>query len=368
MITRRLIKDKSNAARSFLGGVAIWIGIATPVAGETLGAAPPGRSIAYAVTDLKLSVFESEGAKQECPNGVNKIGPREIFKIQFPQDADQKWTQADTQLAREAEIWHPTVGKADDVPFVLAEGKTGLGVNLDDRVDSNDFTSPDGKTCSMNYRTGASIVNSERDFLVGYGQFNRLLIEITDVDSLINDDEVTLTTYRGRDRLLKDAQGGFQSGGTQRVDLRFSRDFIHAAKGKIVDGVLISEPVDILVPQQVAFSSAATTKLRGARFELKLLPDKADGFIGGYLDVESYYQRVNRAWGTHFMSYGQQIQPSVYRALRRLADGFRDPNTGEFTAISGSYSVRMIQVRTIHPPKEVADTAGEAAGSFSSGR
>ena len=355
---------KQHLTAAFAGLV-----LAGASAGTAIGAndvAPPGRAIAYAVHDIKLSVYQTKDMKEECPNGVNTMGPREEFKVLFPQDKGQKWKFTESQLKQEAEVWWPTVGKADDTPFIEAGGKTAIGLDLDGKTKPTDFTSPEGKPCIdnqmfrvigciMNYRDNASVVNSEHMFALGYN-FNRLMIEITDVDSLVNDPDVTVTTYRGQDLILQDARGGFQAGGTERIDMRWGgKDFIHRAKGKIVNGVLTTEPMDIFVPQQVAFSSAAASLWHGARFELKLTSDKAEGLIGGYADVESFYRRFNRAWGTHFSSYGQQVQPAYYRALKRLADGFPDPQTGENTGISGAYSVKMVQVRVIHPGKEVAE-------------
>lgn len=37
--------------------------------------------------------------------------------------------------------------------------------------------------------------------------YDRIMIELTDVDSLTDDDDVMLTTYRGQSSLLADASG-----------------------------------------------------------------------------------------------------------------------------------------------------------------
>ncbi len=357
---------KQNLTATLAGLVLAGVGVSAGAAIGANDAAPPGRSIAYAFHDIKLAVYQTKDMKEECPNGVNTMGPREEFKALFPQDNGQKWKLTESQLKQEAEVWWPNLGKADDTPFIEAGGKIAIGLDLDGKTKPTDFTSPDGRPgidnqmfrvigCIMNYRDNASVVNSEHMFAMGYN-FNRLMIEITDVDGLVNDDDVTVTTYRGRDLVMQDAKGGYQAGGTERIDMRWGgKDFVHHTKGKIVNGVLTTEPMDIFVPQQVAFSSAAASLWHGAKFELKLTPDKAEGLIGGYANVESFYRRFNRAWGTHFSSYGQQVQPAYYRALKRLADGFPDPETGENTGISGAYSVKMVQVRVIHPGKEIAD-------------
>ena len=63
-------------------------------------------------------------------------------------------------------------------------------------------------------------------------RLDRVLMELTNVDSLSNDNDVTVTTYRGRDGLLTDATGnGFMPGGTQRADDRWGKQFVMRFKG-----------------------------------------------------------------------------------------------------------------------------------------
>ncbi len=360
----------STVARVAIAGIvfAAWGCASAAIAASDV--APPGRAIGYVVTTIAPAVYETTDAKVECPNGLNKLGPREQFKILFPEDGSKKWKVIDSQLVRESEVWFPSM-VPDQFPFIEAIGKTAIGLDLDGKVKPTDFTSPEGKPgvdnqlyrvigCLLNYRSGASIRNSEKDFFQNYA-FNRIFIELTDVDSIVNDDDVTITSYRGLDPIMRDAANGFQPGGTERVDARWGKEYIHHAKGKIVDGVLTTGPMDYIIPQQIAYESAASSVTRDARFELKLTPERAEGVIGGYADIDSFYRRTNRGWATHHLSYGQQVSPLVYRALRRNADAYPDPKTGENTAISAAYSVKMVQVRVLHPEKEVADVTGVQA-------
>ena len=354
---------RSTSSRLIAAGVALAMfgGSGAFAAGEDT--APPGRRIAYAFTDIIWSIYESKDAKEECPEGVQALGPREQFKQQFPDDGTKR-KFVDTQLAREAEIWWPNTNP-DRFAYREAGGKHAIGLNLDGKVGANDFTSPDGTPgvdnglfrvigCIMNYRTGGSVLNFDQTFFKKY-PFDRIMIELTDVDSLVNDDDVTITTYRGLDPLLNDATGNyFAPGGTQRLDLRFGKDFIHSAKGKIVNGVLITQPMDINMPRESAIQEMSYEWMRDARFQVKLLPDRAEGIIGGYADIETWYNARNRQWGTHHQAYGQQSMQSIYKVLRKWADGF--PNAkGENTAISSAYSVKLIQVRVLRPDKKVAD-------------
>ena len=350
---------KSLTSLATAGGIALSLlgGGAAMAGNETF--VPENRSIAYAFTTIYWSMYETKDGKEECPNGINEMGPREQFKAMFPEDGTKR-KMVDTQIKREAEVWWPDT-TPDAYPIPPAAGKIAPGLNLDGKVKPTDYTSPDGRPgvdnqifhalgCVKNYRTGGPLFNYE----MAYFKQNapaRMLIEVTDVDSLANDDDVTVTTYRGLDRLVTDATGTtFQPGGTQRVDLRYSKALIRKAKGKIVNGVLVTEPVD----WRWSTSSSTLELMRDARFEIKLTPEMAEGLIGGYADLQTLYDSRNRKWTTHFQAYGQQAQQSTYKALKKFADAYPDPTTGENTAISGAYTVKLVQVRVLHPDKQIS--------------
>src|SRR6185312_5075896 len=86
----------------------------------------------------------------------------------------------------------------------------------------------------------------------------------------------------------------------------------------------------------------------------KLTPTSATGLIGTYADVEHFYRTLVKSWSTHHQSYGQSSSPSIYRALRRLADAYPDPKTGANTAISGALEVKFTQAFIEHPGEKVA--------------
>jgi hypothetical protein len=280
-------------------------------------------------------------------------GPREQFKKLFPDG--KKRTIVEAQLMREGNQWHPSTSP-EPFPFHEAQGKISLGLNLDGKIGPNDFDSPDGEKgiddqmyrvigCIANYRTSGTVYHFENEFMRRYNN-DRMLIELTGVDSLTNDDDVTVTTYRGLDGLLTDATGNaFIPGGTERVDLRWGKEYIGKFKGKIVDGVLITEPIDTLeIPWGVTFETSGYQVFRGLRFKLKLTPKDAQGLMAGYVDVDSFTHHLNTSWSTHHQSYGQLSSPSQYRAMRRLADGYPDPKTGANTAISSAVTVKFTQV------------------------
>ncbi len=321
------------------------------------------RTIGYVLTHRKWAVYTTPGAKQECPHGVND-GEREQFKLLYPDDGTQR-TVLDTQLKWEGETWHPS-RTPEPYPFREVEGKIGTGLNLDGKVGPNDFTSPDGEKGIDNqlYRAIGCLAgyNNSQPYMTFYEEnamrrfaFNRLLIEITDVDDLVNDDDVTVTTYRGLDGLFNDAGGdNYIPGATQHVDARWGKEFIYTFKGRIKDGVLDTQTGDFSVAESIAFDSTGTYVMKDARFHLALMPDTAEGFIGGYSDVWSWYLQLNNGWATHHQNYGQVSSPSLWRSLTKLADGHPDAK-GQNTAISSAMDVKFKQVYIVHPDKPVAD-------------
>jgi hypothetical protein len=138
------------------------------------------------------------------------------------------------------------------------------------------------------------------------------------------------------------------------MDLRWGENYIRETRGRISDGVLHTEPVDLLYPWDV-FWLPSDQYMYKARLALNLGPTAASGLIGGYVDIPTWYLHTVKNWGTHYQSYGNSSLPSIYKAMRRLADAEADPQTGEKRAISGALAVLWTQVNVIPPdPAEYA--------------
>lgn len=325
--------------------------------------APAGRRIAYALTDYAWEVFQTPDGKAECPNGFND-GPREQFAALFPENGAKR-TLIETQLLRENQTWHPDTSP-DVLPFREAIGTVAYGMNLDGKTDADDFTNPEGEKgvdnqlhraigCIGNFRGTAGTLYQFTSKYLQQFVYDRVVLEISEVDSLINDDNVVLTSYRGSEDLMTDATGnGFLAGGSQTVDTRWGKSFVHTFRGKIVDGVLITEPSDFTWPSTAGFEDTSIHEMRAARFRLSLTPERAQGMWAGYVDVDAFHVMHNKGRSTHLLSYGQQSSISLYKALRRLADGYPDPKTGENTAISSAIVAKFVQVHLRHPAQEVS--------------
>jgi len=316
--------------------------------------------IGYVMTERRWAVYETPDGKAECPQGFNS-GPREQFDELFPKG--KVYTEMESRLMREGRTFHLKNSK-DPFPFYEAQGPRSYGVDLDGKTGPNDYQGPEGEPgidnqlyraigCIAAYRMGGVVSFFDTDDMYG-NAYNRWLIELTGVDDMVNDDEVTVTTYRGLNELHRDGTGAaFAPGSTQQIDARWGKSFVSQLKGKIVNGVLTTEPIDLLKwPNSQPGVFSGYYVMRGSRLQLDLTDRAARGLLAGYVDVESFSHQLNTNWATHHQSYGQLSAASLHRALRRLADGYADAKTGVNTAISSAVQLSFVQAYLVHPQQE----------------
>ncbi len=348
--------------------LALTLGAATAAQAAEGESIIKDRRIGYVTTELHWTMYQTPDGKAECPRGLSPNGPREIFKSLFP----NLGPVAETQLAREAIKMYPEDLGGNKFEYIPVTGKIANGLNLDGKVDQDDFTSPTGEKgidnaffhvtgCNSQFRgpEGQLQLFANKQ-IPGFG-FNRILLEITDVDSLSDDQDVTVTIYRGRDPLLLDASGEkVAPGGTQRVDAKYGAKIIQSFKGKIEGGELITEAKDGKWPWQIFPGVPYSLQVRDMRFSMKLTDARADGVIAGYYDNESLYKWLT-SWSTHHLSYGQLEAAEFYWQIKKYADAY--PNAqGQNTAISSAITLNMAQVYIVHPDRAVADAAPAQPG------
>ncbi|MET0279595.1 MAG: hypothetical protein ABW278_00530 [Steroidobacteraceae bacterium] len=350
--------------------LAAVVALSAPVAADGSGGVTNG-TIAYALKSLYWSVYQTPNARDECPDGLNTWGPRETFKALFPQEQGQKWTIVESHLAREIEGWFPGE-KPEKFPYREAGGKVAIGLNLDGTAGPNDFTSPTGEQgidneffrvigCQPNLRLPDGQMAFFNNKYIIDKHYNRTLIELTGVDDLINDPDVTVTMYRGLDPLLRDATGsGIIPGGSQRIDVKFGGRFHHVTKGRIENGVLSTVPADMTFPWTYVNGTPTVVVVRDMRFRLDLSGTGAEGLWAGYVDVDKFYDHMMMAESTHHQAYGQMSPPGFARSLFSHADGHPDPATGKMTTISAALSTTFVQVVIVHPPETTDSKGGQS--------
>jgi hypothetical protein len=353
--------------RRFLGTLAVAIAAcgvsAAAVADSTAPQSVRDGRIGYVLTDLYWSMYQTPDAKQECPKGFND-GPREQYAVLFP-DKGKKRTLVDTQLKLETQTWLPTA-QPDSFEFKQVVGPYSYGLNLDGKVGPNDFANPDGSKgvdnqlyralgCIIGFRGPDGVEFIFENKAIAQAAYNRTMIELSDVNDLTNDPDVTVTIYRGMDRLLTDATGNkVVAGGSQRIDTKWGKQLIQQTKGKIVNGVLTTEPTQKMIIPWMNLGVPTFQLIRDMRFQLKVSPTGAEGLIAGYADVDTWYKQLIRNDSTHHLSNGQISGISLYKALRRLADAYPDAQSGANTAISSSLDAKFTQVFIQHPQGEAA--------------
>lgn len=343
----------------FVAGAAIAEAPGDGGAGDVLDAPRDGR-IGYVLTERRWAVYSEDDLDKTCPNGFNS-GPRDQFDQLFPMDKGQQYTELETRLMREGRQAHASTSE-DPFPFYEAQGHISYGLNLDGVIGPDDLQSPAGEKgidnqvyravgCIDGYRYKGAVWQFDTDDMLDNSS-NRFVIELTDVDDLRNDDDVRVTTYRGLDGLHRDATGELSAGGIQRIDLRWGQPFIYRLQGKIVDGVLTTEPVDdFKLLWSMGNKMGGHQLFQGFRMQIDLNPESAEGLFAGYVDIDRWDHNLNTNWTTHFQAYGHVSQPSLYRAMSRLADGYPDPVTGTNTAISSAVEVSFVQVHVLRPPE-----------------
>ena len=351
------------------------LAIAAGLAGAQAHAADAlqNRTIGFVITDATWAVYQSPDGKEECPQGTNQEGPREAFKSLF----NNQGSVEQTELVRESAVWFPKE-REDQVPFREATGTKAVGLNLDGKQGPKDFVSPDGLKgvdnqlfraigCLDFFRGPTGVLYIFSTKYLRQFDFDRALVELTNVDDLKNDPDVDVAFYRGLDRLMTDASGEkVVPGGSQRIDARFGKKFIAHTKGKIVDGVLTTDPIDVYWPWAIFPRDTASYLFKGARLQVKLTPEGAEGVLGGYADVDNWYESLISSYSTHHLGYGRVSAPGLYRALHRNADAYPDAS-GANTAISFAITVKYAQAYLQHPAAEaqvssLAREAGEGRG------
>jgi hypothetical protein len=125
-------------------------------------------------------------------------------------------------------------------------------------------------------------------------------------------------------------------------------------RGRVVNGVLITDPVDLRIPWnrnaanccEIAYTGEFT--LRAMRLRVKLNPNGGEGDIGGYADLTTWWNWFSRVW-----AQGPAIEtlivspPSMWRALNEQADGYPDAR-GVNTAISMALTTKFVKVLVAH--------------------
>lgn len=221
-------------------------------------------------------------------------------------------------------------------------GTVAAGMNLDGKVSRSDYTGPDGTRgvdnqlwramgCVPTFMDEADPKNAKETLLSAQAP---TAIVVRNLDDIANDPDVTVDIYGVREPIVRDARGKVIRGHTFTPVADRS---LHASfKGRIEDGILTTEPGDLNVQVKEQIVDIHRS-FRGARIRMTFKPDgTVEGGIYGYYSLASlwdyFVQRTQLS--ADFTRYSC---PALHHAFNRLADGYRDPATGRYTAISSAF-------------------------------
>ncbi|MAP96161.1 MAG: hypothetical protein CMK07_14540 [Ponticaulis sp.] len=239
-----------------------------------------------------------------------------------------------------------------DTGLTPVTGTIGEGLDLDGDT-SNGFVSPDGETgidnetyhtlgCWHAYRgpvRGSMTAMSHNDHM-REGAYSILIVVSGKGDDPMNDDNVQVGFYDGRDALVKDARGNIAKDYSFIIAPHAKYETIFDAR--TVNGEVISKtPVEAMWMQDHGY----TTELELLRAQLRFSMND-DGTLTGYLAGYRPWYPLYMAWvharGTVMEAITWVELPSVWYALKRNADYSPDGADGERTHIS--YAMRITAI------------------------
>jgi len=363
-----------NRSRSYgrhlamsLAGLAFASMAATPASAETRG---------YVVSWFGVSTYF--GGDSDCPDGLNPMSTefykRELLRLGYseadatkllkdfpgtPGQADGEYINIMIHRGANKQNTYANPTSVPDPGLKTVKGKFAYGFNLDGKEDSPiSFADPDtGEKGIKNqfYRTigcirsfrapppaHPTLAQAQWDIL--RDEMPAWLIEVSGITDPQNSDNVQVEIFRATRHASRDTSGAIRADMTFKVDPDpRSHNVLH---GKIKDGVLTTEAADIrivadpfLIPEY---------SWHQARLKLKMGADGSlKGILGGYHDWYAlYWSYASSGWvEEHSASVDM---PALYYAMKRNADAYPDPKTGENKEISTAYEVEAVPAYVIH--------------------
>ena len=379
-------------AAALLAGMA-----AAPVAPPSPPAAqlpppPANGEMGFVLNRFAPAIYEG---KDDCPEGLANtvrenylqyLPAAERTRIQLPENAKElatKWKQYalgpnNTNICANVEQFNRP-------PQKMFQGKIAYGLDLDGDAGKasavgatcshEDFVSPDGAPgvdnqayralgCSRNYR---GVDGMAGDIVRGFnnnlatGEHSMVLL-LSGVKSLVKDDHVDIVFATTGDRPILDSQRNFIANASYAVsDNARWRNVMH---GQIENGVLTTDPTDVHLTRREGYGGLRGARqewdLRSARFQLTFQPDGSiKGLLGAYQPVRNVIE-MTLVGGIGAATVAGIDCAAEYAALKKAADGFRDPTTGQCTADSVAMDVSAV-------PAFVNDTLPMANATHSPG-
>jgi hypothetical protein len=330
-----------------------------------------------------FSTFEAAvvPGKDACPTGTENmvrdnflttVSPAERARLLKPENEPEltaKWKAYGFSPDHRMNVCS-NFDKFEHPPFKGVRSKIAYGLNLDGDTSGKNpsdpyvcshekFTSPTGEKgidnqyyraagCERNWRAADGGVGEQ---VIGYKQMLMsdftIVMTLRNVHSLVNDDNVEVVLASSPDQPIADSQSNFIRDASYQVisDPRW-RAVLH---GHIHDRVLTTDPKDFVLQsfRRHGGNAAGPNGRRDwdfarGRLQIAFKPDGTlEGIIGGYVPLTTMMrQQIGGGAGT--VTVADIDCNSEYRALKAMADGDRDPATGQCNRISTAMHVAAV--------------------------
>lgn len=336
--------------------------------------APPANGVmGFLIEDFIPPVIQEKNA---CPNGLAQQLKDTFLASQTPAERqrlllkdnagelDRLWKAYAIGPGGTNVCSHPDMFDRPTLRPVQSKLAWGLDLDQGDSSDTcahDSFNTPTGERgidnqeyralgCTLNWRGIDGIAGDQEIGMrqhLSSGEWTQVLL-LRGVDSLERDDDVEVVYANTPERPIVDTTGKFLHGASFTISNETPRER-NVLKGRIVGGVLTTEPQDIKLVQ--TWGQSSQRDLRGPRSKWDYrkgrlrLTFQADGtltgMLGGYRPVlDPIKAQVLGGAGSAIV--GGFDCAAEFATLKKYADGIKDPATGKCTAISGAVRIRAI--------------------------
>jgi hypothetical protein len=366
--------------RALLHGAALvgLLALGPAVGGEatdrSLPAPPANGEMGFVVSVVVQPVIQEPAA---CPQGPQPKLREAYLLRQTPEERARlslKENEAELTRRWQADVVGPNNTNICTNPdmferpmFRTVQSPRAWGLDLDVGVDpaetcaNEEFTSPTGETgidnqeyrvmgCTLEWRGTDGIAGDQeigmRQFLAS-GEWTQVIL-LRGVDSLTNDPDVTVIYGNTPDRPMVDSTGKFLPGASFTISDKPPRHR-NQLKGRIVDGVLTTEPADIVLTQTWGQGGARDIRgnrtrydMRRGRLRLQFQPDGSlTGMLAGYKPVFDVIHSPAIGGIGSATTAGIDCAAEL-RTLRHYADGLKNPKTGKCEGVSSAMRMAAI--------------------------
>lgn len=378
-----------------LGPMSVRGPLVAPAIGEGSAAdlpAPPADGVmGFVVTEFVPPII---GGKDACPDGP-ALKMRDAYLASLPHAERERLSlkENEKELTR---LWqatafgpggtnlcsHPEMFDRPLIRTVQSPMSYGLDLDGDGGAGSGsgcpqqDFVSPTGEKgidnqeyraqgCKLEWRNAngepSDVTVGMKQFMAS-GEWTQVLL-LRGVDSLVNDDDVEVIYGNTPDAPYADSEGNFLPGGTFTISTEPPRHR-NVLKGRIRNGVLTTEPKDIQLTQTWGQGGARDIRgnrtmydYREGRLRLTFQPDGSlTGLLAGYRPIFDIIVSPSLGGAGSALVAGIDCAAEL-KTLKKLADGLRNPETGQCEGVSSAMSVKAIPAFVNDAPKRMKTAA-----------